>query len=79
MGAARKIRTTVRDDGVIEVRTPDLPPGQPVEVTIRPEDGRPHTRRSLVDILADCRGGLLFKSPEEVDAAIREERDSWGR
>jgi hypothetical protein len=28
---------------------------------------------------ANYRGGVLFKTPEEVDAYIRAERDSWER
>lgn len=79
MGAARKINTTVQAGGRIEVRAPELPLGQPVEVTIRLADGQPNGRRSIVDILAECPGGLLFKSPEDVDAYIREDRDSWER
>lgn len=79
LGAARRINTTVQAGGRIEVRAPDLPPGQPVEVTIRLADGHPNGRRSVIDILAECPGGLLFKTPEDVDAYIREERDSWER
>lgn len=79
MGAARRVTTTVQTGGKIEVRAPDLPLGQPVEVIIRLANGQPSGRRSIVDILAECPGGLLFKTPEDVDAYIREERDSWER
>jgi hypothetical protein len=79
MGAARRINTTVQAGGKIEVRAPDLPLGQPVEVIIRLANGHPNGRRSIVDILAECPGGLTFKTPEDVDAYIREERDSWDR
>ncbi|MFO0838291.1 MAG: hypothetical protein U1D55_07155 [Phycisphaerae bacterium] len=61
------------------MRAPDLPLGQPVEVIIRLANGQPSGRRSIVDILAECPGGLLFKTPEDVDAYIREDRDSWER
>jgi len=79
MGAARKISTTVQAGGRIEVRAPDLPVGQPVDVIIRLAGDQPNGRRSIVDILAECPGGLLFKTPEDVDAYLREERDSWDR
>lgn len=79
MGAARRINTTVQAGGRIEVRAPDLPIGQPVEVIIRLANGQPNGRRSVVDILAECPGGLIFKRPEDVDAYVREERDSWER
>ena len=79
MGAARKIKTVVQSGGRIEVNAPDWPAGQPVEVTIRLSDAQSPRRRSVVDILAECPGGVLFKTPQDVDAYIREERDSWGR
>ncbi len=75
MSAARKLKTTVQPGGRIEVAAPDLPDGQPVEVTIQlipaPQ------RRSVLDILAECPGGVLFKTAAEVDAYIHAERDSW--
>lgn len=79
MGTARKINTTVQADGRIEVRAPDLSPGQSVEVIIRLTNGHPNAQRSIVDILAGCPGGLVFKTPEDVDAYIRAERDAWER
>lgn len=79
MGAARKINTTVQAGGKIEVCAPDLPLGQAVEVIVRLADSQPNGRRSIIDILAECPGGLLFKTPEDVDAYIRKERDSWER
>lgn len=79
MSAARKICTTVQADGKIEVRAPDLPQGQPVEVIIRLANGHLKGRRSIVDILAECPGGLHFRTPEDVDAYFREEHDSWER
>lgn len=36
-------------------------------------------RRRAADIIADFPGHLVFNTPEEVDAYIREERDSWER
>lgn len=79
MSAARIIRTSVSVGGRVEVRTPDLQPGQAVEVTIRVAEPQTNGCRSIVDILAECPGGLLFKTPADVDAAIRQERDSWER
>lgn len=78
MLAERRIRTNVKVGGLIEVHAPDLPVGEPVEVTIQPVS-RSQSKRSVVDILAECPGGVLFKTAEEVDAYIREERDSWDR
>ena len=36
-------------------------------------------RRSVVDVLAEVPGQRLFKTAEEVDAYIKEERDGWDR
>ncbi|NOS99907.1 MAG: hypothetical protein HOP29_04710 [Phycisphaerales bacterium] len=78
MLAARRIQTTVQAGGRIEVMAPDLPVGESVEVTIQSLENS-STRRSVLDILAECPGGVLFKTADEVDAYIREERDSWDR
>ncbi len=78
MQATVTIRTTVQPGGKIEVSTPDWTPGTAVSVTVSPlkETSR---KRSVLEILAECPGGRLFKTAEEVDAYIREERDSWDR
>jgi hypothetical protein len=75
MSAARKLITTVQPGGRIEVTSPELTVGQPVEVSIRllpaPQ------RRSILEILADCPGGVLVHTADEVDAYLRAERDAW--
>ncbi|MEE9295983.1 MAG: hypothetical protein V3W34_13605 [Phycisphaerae bacterium] len=76
MQAARKLRTTVQPGGKIEISDPGLPVGHTVEVTIRLMEGM-SGRRSVLDILAECPGGVLFKTAEQVDAYIRQERASW--
>lgn len=78
MSPPRTMTTTVQSGGLIEVRAPDLPEGQRVEVTIRPTLQQ-SVQRSILAILSECPGGLLFKSAEDVDAYIREERESWDR
>lgn len=76
MSKTRKLRTTVQQGGRIEVCAPDFPVGQEVDVTLQlqPLDIE---RRSVLEILAECPGGVLFKSAEDVDSYIRNERDSW--
>ncbi len=73
----RKIQTTVQAGGRIEIVSPDLPVGEAVEVTIRSANGKSRQRCAL-DILAEAPGHRLFKTAEEVDTYIGEERDSWG-
>ena len=74
------LRATVQPGGKIEIESPDLPVGEDVDVTISPtkkpgESGK----RSIVDILAEAPGHLVFKSAKDVDDYIREERASWDR
>ena len=76
MSGEKRMRTQVGPDGRIDVSVPEWPPGQPVEVTVRPlDDTTP--RRSILDILREAPGGLVFKTVDEVDQYIRGERDSW--
>ncbi len=70
------IETTVLPGGRIEISSPDLKPGQRAKVWIM-LDNDLTPKRSVLDILADASGQRLFKTAEEVDAYIREERDSW--
>lgn len=69
----------VGPDGKIEITAPELTPGQRVTVTIQPEQIEAPTKRRAIDILKEAPGHLEFKTAEEVDAYIREERDSWDR
>jgi hypothetical protein len=72
------LHATVQPDGKIEITAPELQPGQQVTITIEAEEppAEPQKRRAA-DILAEAPGHQLFQTAEEVDAYIREERDSW--
>ena len=72
------IETTVLPGGRIEISSPELIPGQKAKVWIVLEPALAE-KRTLSEILGDYPGGRLFKTAEEVDAYIREERDSWER
>jgi len=71
----------VGPDGKIEISAPELQPGQRVSITIEPEQqaGATPLEPSLYDLVKDLPGGLMFKTAEEVDAYIQQERDSWDR
>jgi hypothetical protein len=89
MATSVRIETVVGEDGVIEIRAPELTPGQRVRITIEAASEAPETmepaetpqpeKRRVIDIIADLPGHRQFKTAEEVDAYIREERDSWDR
>jgi hypothetical protein len=79
MQSALRVTTTVRPGGKIEVADPQLPSGQSVDVIVLFRQPLVTGRRSIVDILAEAPGQILFHTPEDVEAYLREERDAWDR
>jgi len=79
MQAALHIKTKILPGGKIEITDPDLPTGEAVEVIVLRTQSDTLIRRSAVDILAEAPGHRLFNTAEQVDAYLREERDSWDR
>ena len=79
MASAIRIETVVQPDGSIEVSVPGLMPGEKVTVTVETQNEAPIQKRRAAEILAELPGHLQFKTAEEVDAYIREERESWDR
>ena len=74
-----RLTTIVQPGGRIEVSAPDLPVGHAVDVTIQSAEVRADNRRSVLDVLADCPGHLVFRTSQEVDAYLSAERDAWTR
>jgi len=77
-----RIETVVGEDGAIQIRAPELVPGQRVIVTVEATETTeeaPTEKRHVIEIIADLPGYRLFKTAEEVDEYIREDRDSWDR
>ena len=72
------ITTTVLPGGKIEVSAPELVPGEQVTIIVKIEEPEKMTITERL-ARANYKGGRLFKTAEEVDAYIREERDSWER
>lgn len=79
MGTVIHTRAVVGPDGTVEIRAPELMPGQEVEVTVEVQAEAVEKKRRAIEYLATMPGHLVFKTAEEVDAYIREERDSWDR
>ena len=75
MTNAIRQRVTVQPGGVIEVRSPELTAGARAEVIILLEEPQETPRRSLRSIIGSGKG--CFATPEEADAFLRQERDSW--
>ena len=64
---------TVQPGGVIELRSPELSPGETVEVIVLLE-AKP-THQHLTRFIGAAQGN--FATPEAVDQFIRQERDAW--
>jgi hypothetical protein len=76
MTQALKLDAVVGPGGKVEVTDPKLPEGSHVTVFVVVD---PPKKRRLYEVLGDYKGGELFKTGEEVDRYIREERDSWDK
>lgn len=77
MQTALRITATIQSGGKIEISDPQLRAGETVEVIVLLPEIQQTVRRSALDILAEAPGHRLFKTPDEVEDYIREERDSW--
>ena len=79
MRQALLIKTKVLPGNKIEVTAPEFSVGDTVEIfVVLPEPPSP-MRRSAIDLLEELPGQRLFKTSEEADRYLQEERDSWER
>jgi hypothetical protein len=74
MGQTLRQRVTIQPGGRIVLQSPELRPGEEVDViaSVLPSATRDLSPLSLVGS-----GKGLYKSAEEVDAYINQERDAW--
>lgn len=71
------VETVVLPGGRIELNVPGLMAGQQATVTITIKDQQVEKKQSILDFLEQLPGHRIFQNADEVDAYIREERDSW--
>jgi len=79
MQSAMHLKTAVLPGGKIELNNLTVPVGEWVDVFVLFPNFPTTQRRSALDILAESPGQRQFKTAEEVDTYIREERNSWER
>jgi len=79
MQSAVRLNALVKPGGRIEVANDQLPVGKSVDVIVLFPSMRATTRPSVVDVLDEAPGHLMFQTAEEVDAYLHEERDAWDR
>jgi len=79
MQAAMHLKTTILAGGKIELTDLKLPVGKLVDIFVVLTDSPDITKTSssAIDILSEVPGKRLFKTAEEVDNYIKEERESW--
>jgi hypothetical protein len=74
-----RLKTTVLANGKVEITAPQLPVGEDVEVIIMLPQAADTERRSALDILSETPGHRQFRTAEEVETYLREERQAWER
>jgi hypothetical protein len=72
-----EVKTRILPGGDIQIPATGLPEGREATVRIVVDEESPPLKRSFLENLGDYKGGQLFRSVEEVDRYIKEERDSW--
>ncbi len=81
MVRATRQHAFVQENGQIVIRVPGLKPGTRTEVIVIEESSvppaEPPGRERWSSLIGSCRG--MFKSPEEADKFLSEERDAWER
>ena len=77
MQKAIHITTTVLPGGRIEIVDKKLPVGESVNVVVLRSTRA--EQRSALDILKEAPGQRLFKTAEEVESYLKNERTSWDR
>lgn len=77
MQSAMHLKTTILPGGKIELNNLTVQVGEWVDVFVVLPHFSTTQRRSALDILAESPGQRQFKTVEEVDSHIREERNSW--
>lgn len=70
-------RAVVKEGGVIEIRSPEMPkPGTAAEVVVLFDDELDEEPLvPLTELIGSAKG--LFPTPEDADAYLDAERDSW--
>lgn len=77
MQVALHIKTEVLPGNKIEITEPNLIVGDSVDVFLIVDESSKNNRKSVLDIINQVSEQRLFKTSEEVDQYLQEERNSW--
>jgi hypothetical protein len=80
MQSALRLETTILPGHRIEITAPELPEGARVEVIVVLPEQPQRPRISMLEFLKTLPPGpLAFKTWEEYEQHLREEKDAWER
>ena len=80
MQTALRLETTVLPGHRLEVSAPELPEGARVEVIVVLPEQQDRPRMSMLEFLESLPPGpRAFKTWEEYEQHLREEKDAWER
>lgn len=77
MPSAIYLKTQVLPDHKIEIQDPNLTVGETVDVFVVVSKKIPREPISILDFIDQLPGQQQFKTAEDVDQYLRQERDSW--
>ena len=78
MESALHIQTKVLPGNKIEIQSQDLAVGDEVDVFIVTSKTQSKNSSSVIDLIEKMRNNISsFKTPEEIEKQLQEERKSW--
>lgn len=72
-----RFKTMVQQGGRIQLDAPELQAGDWVEVTVEAVNATVEPKITVAELIDSLQGHRSFQTAEEVDAYLREERNSW--
>lgn len=79
MSSSLSLTTTVQSGGRIEITDVHLTAGEQVNVVVYFPSVKPSAPHSILEVLANAPGKIMFNTADEVDEYLRGERDAWER
>ena len=77
MQSAIRITTKVLPGDKLEIQLPPGAVGEEVEVFVIMPEKKPPKKRNVLEILEEIHKHAPFRTVEEIDRDLQEERDSW--
>ena len=71
-----RLQTRVKDKGKLNIEMPQLIPGEDVEVLIIFSPSAKDESPSVIDVLEQASGQRIFKTVDQVDRYLQDERSS---